>query len=51
MAIRYASLAQLAEHVTVNQGVTGSSPVGGAKNPSILVRNHEISEDFLLAFR
>ena len=27
----YASLAQSVEHLTVNQGVTGSSPVGGAK--------------------
>ena len=30
-AIRYASLAQLAEHVTVNHGVVGSSPSRGAK--------------------
>ena len=29
--IRFASLAQLAEHVTVNHGVVGSSPSGGAK--------------------
>ena len=30
----YSSLAQSVEHLTVNQGVTGSSPVGGAKqNP------------------
>ena len=28
--IKYSSLAQSAEHLTVNQGVTGSSPVGGA---------------------
>ena len=28
--IRFASLAQLAEHVTVNQGVVGSSPTLGA---------------------
>ena len=27
----YSSLAQSVEHLTVNQGVTGSSPVGGAK--------------------
>ena len=26
----YSSLAQSVEHLTVNQGVTGSSPVGGA---------------------
>ena len=32
-AIRYASLAQLAEHVTVNHGVVGSSPSRGAKKP------------------
>ena len=31
VAIRYASLAQLAEHVTVNHGVVGSSPSRGAK--------------------
>ena len=30
VAIRYASLAQLAEHVTVNHGVVGSSPSRGA---------------------
>ena len=30
----YSSLAQSVEHLTGNQGVTGSSPVGGAKqNP------------------
>ena len=28
----YSSLAQSVEHLTVNQGVTGSSPVGGAIN-------------------
>ena len=27
----HSSLAQSVEHLTVNQGVTGSSPVGGAK--------------------
>lgn len=27
----YAFLAQLVEHATVNRGVTGSSPVGGAR--------------------
>ena len=26
----YSSIAQSVEHLTVNQGVTGSSPVGGA---------------------
>ena len=30
---RYSSIAQSVEHLTVNQGVTGSSPVGGAKKP------------------
>ena len=29
--IAYSSIAQSVEHLTVNQGVTGSSPVGGAK--------------------
>ena len=28
---QYSSIAQSVEHLTVNQGVTGSSPVGGAK--------------------
>ena len=28
----YSSLAQSVEHLTVNQGVVGSSPTGGAKN-------------------
>ena len=33
----YASLAQLAEHVTFNHGVVGSSPSGGAKmSPKII---------------
>ena len=27
----YSSLAQSVEHLTVNQGVAGSSPAGGAK--------------------
>ena len=31
----YSSLAQSVEHLTVNQGVTGSSPVGGAKTESL----------------
>ena len=30
----YSSIAQSVEHLTVNQGVTGSSPVGGAKTKS-----------------
>ena len=30
----YSSLAQLAEHLTVNQGVAGSSPAGGANYAS-----------------
>ena len=29
---KHSSLAQSVEHLTVNQGVTGSSPVGGAKS-------------------
>ena len=29
--IQYSSLAQSVEHLTVNQGVAGSSPAGGAK--------------------
>ena len=28
---QYSSLAQSVEHLTVNQGVVGSSPTGGAK--------------------
>ena len=28
---RYSGIAQSVEHLTVNQGVTGSSPVAGAK--------------------
>ena len=28
--LQYSSIAQSVEHLTVNQGVTGSSPVGGA---------------------
>ena len=32
--IQYSSLAQSVEHLTVNQVVAGSSPAGGAKNPS-----------------
>ena len=28
---KHSSLAQSVEHLTVNQGVTGSSPVGGAR--------------------
>ena len=30
----YSSLVQSVERLTVNQEVTGSSPVGGAKNPA-----------------
>ena len=33
----HSSLAQSVEHLTVNQGVTGSSPVGGANNTSKIV--------------
>ena len=29
---KYSSIAQLAEHMTVNHRVAGSSPAGGAKN-------------------
>ena len=32
----YSSIAQSVEHLTVNQGVTGSSPVGGAKTKRLL---------------
>ena len=32
----YSSLAQSVEHLTVNQGVVGSSPTGGAKSHSSL---------------
>ena len=31
-SFQYSSIAQLAEHSTVNRRVTGSSPVGGASN-------------------
>ena len=31
--IRYSSLAQSVEHLTVNQGVVGSSPTGGVMAP------------------
>ena len=31
----YSSLAQSVEHLTVNQGVVGSSPTGGAKNKEV----------------
>ena len=33
--ILYSSLAQLAEHLTVNQVVAGSSPAGGAKKKAL----------------
>ena len=33
----YSSLAQLAERVTVNHDVAGSSPAGGAKRPILSV--------------
>ena len=45
VAIRYASLAQLAEHVTVNHGVVGSSPSRGAKT-----KDHPIGGSFVLLF-
>ena len=31
--IKYSSIAQLAERMTVNHDVAGSSPAGGAKRP------------------
>ena len=34
LAVSYSSLAQSVEHLTVNQGVVGSSPTGGAKTES-----------------
>ena len=34
---KYSSIAQLAEHMTVNHRVAGSSPAGGAKNPYTIV--------------
>ena len=34
----YSSIAQLAEHSTVNRRVSGSSPVGGAKLPLSLAK-------------
>ena len=42
-ALRYSSLAQSVEHLTVNQGVAGSSPAGGAK------QNHRNSDGFFVA--
>ena len=33
---KYSSIAQSVEHLTVNQGVTGSSPVGGAKPKALM---------------
>lgn len=32
LAFLYSCVVQLVEHLTVNQGVAGSSPVAGAKN-------------------
>ena len=46
LKIRYSSLAQSVEHLTVNQGVTGSSPVGGAKKSTCIA-----SAFFIEAFR
>src|SRR6478752_10492879 len=43
---RRSSVAQLAEHPTVNRTVTGSSPVGGAKGQ---VRGHVIDHRALAA--
>ena len=42
----YSSLAQSVEHLTVNQGVVGSSPTGGAKNRS-MVADHALVFAFL----
>ena len=39
----YSSLAQSVEHLTVNQGVAGSSPAGGAK------QNHRNCDGFFVA--
>ena len=44
--MRYSSLAQLAEHLTVNQVVAGSSPAGGAKK----FRTRECAEFLLFTF-
>ena len=35
--IKYSSIAQLAERMTVNHDVAGSSPAGGAKRPILSV--------------
>ena len=35
-AVPYSSIAQSVEHLTVNQGVTGSSPVGGVLDLCVL---------------
>ena len=34
-ALQYSSIAQSVEHLTVNQGVTGSSPVGGVSGTAV----------------
>ena len=42
---KYSSIAQLAEHSTVNRRVTGSSPVGGAtKRPALRMRGVLLSQ-------
>ena len=41
---RYSGIAQSVEHLTVNQGVTGSSPVAGARISAVFA-------DFLFALK
>ena len=48
MRRKYSSLAQSVEHLTVNQGVTGSSPVGGAKKKADRFRDLLFSSRFSL---
>ena len=48
--IRYSSVAQLVEQLTVNQLVAGSSPARGAKNYTALVITVLAASIFLLNF-
>ena len=44
-----ASVAQLVEHLTLNQGVQGSTPCGSTKTRTILIDNQSV-RIFLLVF-
>ena len=45
---KYSSLAQSVEHLTVNQGVVGSSPTGGAMKKAIAKKQLLFSVIFAL---